>query len=124
MMFLFALFAVSLITALFALIGSVAIILLAQKLLHKNIPILLIWLVTSVLITLRYKLAVFHNLICPFGLLQKVCPSDALAVKSVNKKADINGTLLKTHFNSKINVKNLNNDTLELIVVKTPSPKV
>jgi cobalamin biosynthesis protein CobD/CbiB len=44
----------------FALVGSVAIMLLAQKLLHKNIPILLIWLVVSVLITLRYKPAVFH----------------------------------------------------------------
>lgn len=98
----------------FALVGSVAIMLLAQKLLHKNIPILLIWLAVSVLITLRYKPAVFHNLICPFGPLQKVfgrfakfsekvnkescigcklcekvCPSEAIEVKSTDKKAEI-----------------------------------
>ena len=98
----------------FALAGSIAIMLLTQKLLHKNIPILLIWLAVSVLITLRYKPAVFHNLICPFGPLQKVfgrfakfservdkescigcklcekfCLSDAIEVKSTDKKAKI-----------------------------------
>lgn len=97
-----------------ALVGSVVIMLLAQKLLHKNIPILLIWLAVSVLITLRYKPAVFHNLICPFGPLQKVfgrlakfsekvdkescigcklcekvCPCEAIEVKSTDKKAEI-----------------------------------
>ena len=88
--------------------------LLAQKLLDKNISILLIWLVVSALITLRYNPAVFHNLICPFGPLQKVfgrfakfsekvnkescigcklcekvCPSEAIEVKSTDKKAEI-----------------------------------
>jgi ferredoxin-type protein NapH len=102
----------------FALVGSVVIMLLAQKLLHKNIPILLIWLAVSVLITLRYKPAVFHNLICPFGPLQKVfgrfakfsekvnkescigcklcekvCPSEAIEVKSTDKKAEIEASI-------------------------------
>ena len=95
----------------FALVGSVVIMLLAQKLLQKNIPILLIWLAVSVLISLRYKPAVFHNLQKVFGrfaifservnkedcigckLCEKVCPSNAIAVKSVNKKADIETSL-------------------------------
>ena len=102
----------------FTLVGSVAIMLIAQKLLHKDIPILLIWLAISVLITIRYKPAVFHNLICPFGPLQKifgrfailservnkedcigcklcekVCPSEAIEVKSTDKKAEIETSL-------------------------------
>lgn len=97
-----------------ALIGSVVVMLFAKKVLHKNIPILLIWLVVSILTTLRYKPAVFHNLICPFGVIQKVfgrfakfsekvnkekcigcklcekvCPSGAIKVKSIDKKSEI-----------------------------------
>ena len=73
----------------FALAGSVAIMLLAQKLLDKNISILLIWLVVSALITLRYKPAVFHNLICPFGPLQKVFGRFAKVSEKVNKESCI-----------------------------------
>ena len=91
---------------------------IAQKLLHRNIPILLIWLAISILVTLRYKPSVFHNQISLFGALQKffgrfaifsekvnkescigcklcerVCPSDAIAVKSEDKKAAIETSL-------------------------------
>ena len=100
------------------LIISVAAMLLSKKLLDINLPILPFWLVMSILITIRYKPAVFHNLICPFGALQrtfgrfarlsekvdkdacigcqlceKVCPSNAIAVSSEDKKAVINTTL-------------------------------
>ncbi|MGI6361561.1 MAG: cupin domain-containing protein [Bacillota bacterium] len=34
----------------------------------------------------------------------------------------VKGTLLKIPVNTKMNVKNLNDDTLELIVVKAPAP--
>ena len=34
------------------------------------------------------------------------------------------GTLLKIPFNTKMNVKNLRDETLELIVVKAPAPQV
>lgn len=101
----------------FTMIGSIVVMVLAQKVLHKNIPMLLIWLAVSVLVTLRYKPEVFHNLICPFGLLQKlfgkfaifservhkekcsgcklcekVCPADAISATK-DKKAIINTAL-------------------------------
>ncbi len=101
-----------------ALLASVLIMVFSKKVLNKNLPILLIWLFASVVITLRYKPYVFHNLICPFGTLQKlfgnlawfsekvnkadcigcklcegVCPSQAVEVSSIDKKAEINRAL-------------------------------
>lgn len=97
---------------------SVAVMLLSKRLLHIDLPILPFWLVVSVLVTLRYKPEVFHNLICPFGALQRtfgrfarmsekvdisacvgcrlcerVCPSGAIAVSGPDKKAIINVSL-------------------------------
>ncbi|HZK02575.1 MAG TPA: 4Fe-4S binding protein [Anaerovoracaceae bacterium] len=97
-----------------ALVVSVAGMILAKRLLNKNIPVLLIWLGISVLMALIYKPSVFHNLICPFGILQKifakfarhsnkvdtrscigcklcekVCPSDAIAISPLDDKAVI-----------------------------------
>ena len=53
-----------------SLIVSIAIKIFSKKVLHKNIPILLVWIVLAILVTLRYKTAVFHNLICAFGVFQ------------------------------------------------------
>ena len=97
---------------------SIAVMLLSKRLLHLDLPVLPFWLVMSILITLRYKPAVFHNLICPFGALQrtfgrfarlsekvdkdacigcklceKACPSNAIVVSSEDKKAVINTAL-------------------------------
>ncbi len=90
----------------------------AKRFLGKNIPVLLIWIGLSIIITLRYKPYIFHNLICPFGVVQKlfskrpmcservdadkcngctlcerVCPSDAVEVKSESNKAVIDESL-------------------------------
>lgn len=100
------------------LIISIAIVLFSKRTLHIDLPILPFLLVISVLITLKYKPKVFHNLICPFGALQrtsgrfsrlsekvnknacigcklceKVCPSNAIIVSSEDKKAVINTAL-------------------------------
>ena len=97
---------------------SLDLMIIFKKILHKDLPLLLIWLVIAVIITLRYKPEVFHNQICPFGALQstfgkfakfskgvnkeecigcklceKVCPSEAIKVTTDNKKATINTSL-------------------------------
>jgi len=93
---------------------SIAAMIVGKRMFHMNIPVLPIWLALSVLLTLRYKPEVFHNLVCPFGALQKVfgrfaffskkvdpdtcigcklcekvCPSGAIAVSPDSKKAVI-----------------------------------
>jgi ferredoxin-type protein NapH len=101
-----------------ALIISLVAMIVAKRILQVNIPILPIWLVISILVTLRYKPAVFHNLICPFSAPQRVfgkfarlskntamdscigckiceksCPSEAIAVAQESKKAIIDPAL-------------------------------
>jgi len=101
-----------------ALVVSVAAMLLSKRLLQIHLPILPFWQVIALLVTLRYKPAVFHNLICPFGALQKTfgrfarfsekvnrddcigcklcekaCPSNAVVVSAVDHKAEINPAL-------------------------------
>lgn len=97
---------------------SIAAMFLSKRLLHINLPILPLWLVVSVIVTIRYKPAVFHELICPFGALQRTfgrftilskkvnkdacvscklceetCPSNAITVSSKDNKAEINVAL-------------------------------
>ncbi|MDD2393918.1 MAG: 4Fe-4S binding protein [Eubacteriales bacterium] len=96
-------------------LGVTAVFMIVSKRLFKiDLPIMLVWLALSVLVTLRYKPEVFHNLICPFGALQrtfgrfakfsqrvdknscigckmceKVCPSAAIVVRPDDRKAVI-----------------------------------
>lgn len=97
-----------------ALLLSIAAMLLLRKMLHFELPILPLWVIISVIVTLRFKPAVFHNLICPFTglfrsfgqfgrlskrvdpdtcigckLCENVCPSDAITVFTDDKKAAI-----------------------------------
>lgn len=100
------------------LVLSLGVMIFSKRILNKNIPVLLILIAISILVTLRYKPAIFHNLICPFGVLQKtfgkfaifservnksecigckkcekVCPSTAIVVNKSDKKAEIKTSL-------------------------------
>lgn len=68
---------------------SIVAMILSKKMLHIELPLLLIWLAISVLVTLRYKPYIFHNLICPFGVLQKTFGKFAIFTKIVDKSACI-----------------------------------
>ena len=101
-----------------SLVVSIVVMMVSKKVLHRDLPVLPFWVVVSVLVTLRYKPEVFHNLICPFGALQKVfgrfakisekvetqacigckkcekvCPSSAIVVNHEDKKAFITTAL-------------------------------
>jgi len=72
-----------------SLIVSIAALLLLKRFLHIDLPILPIWLAIAIIITLVYGPAVFHNLICPFGALQKLFGRFARFSKKVDKTACI-----------------------------------
>ena len=99
-----------------ALFSSLMAMVVLKKILHINFPILILWLLISVLVTFRYKPAIFHNLICPYGgllktfgkiargskkvdissctgcgLCEPVCPAHAISLKG-DDKANINSS--------------------------------
>lgn len=93
---------------------SLVSMLLLKRLRGINFPILPVLLGLSVLITMRFHPSVFHNLLCPFGAIQKlfsrkpllshrvdpqacigckrcekVCPSQAIVVTVTDRKAHV-----------------------------------
>lgn len=67
-----------------ALALSIATMLLLKKFAHISLPIMLIWVGISVILTLFFKAEVFHNYICPFGALQRLFGKFSLLGKKVN----------------------------------------
>lgn len=88
---------------------------LSKRVIQKDMPILILLMILSVLVTLRFEERVFHNSLCPFGALlsfsgkwasfattvdqsqcigckkcENVCPSTAIKVDTLTKRAQIN----------------------------------
>ncbi|MBV1758417.1 MAG: 4Fe-4S binding protein [Dethiosulfatibacter sp.] len=95
-----------------------ASVILSKRVLHRELPILIILIVLSVLVTLRYEEWVFHNHVCPYGALlrltgqhakfatkvdhslcigckkcEAVCPSRSIEVDVDIKKASVNSSI-------------------------------
>jgi len=91
---------------------------ISKKIVGREVPMLLILLGLSIVVTLRYEQWVFHNHLCPFGALlsltgkhplfgtvvnedlcigckkcEKVCPSKAILVDKETKKAIIDPSI-------------------------------
>lgn len=66
---------------------SIPLMLVAKRVLQRDIPVLVIFLIISAVVTLRYRPEVFHNLLCPFGVLQKITGRFALYGKTVKEPA-------------------------------------
>jgi len=66
------------------LVLSVAVMMISKQVLHADLPILIIWVAVSLLITIVFRPYVFHNLICPFGALQTVFGRFAFFSKKVD----------------------------------------
>ena len=96
------------------LLMMVATMVLSKKAFHQEVPILILLMAVSILVTLRYEEWVFHNHICPYGALlsltgrwakfstkvesdlcigckkcETVCPSKAISVDRLTKVAQI-----------------------------------
>lgn len=90
----------------------------SKRIMQKEMPLLILLMVLSVLVTLRFEERVFHNHLCPFGALlsfsgkwasfsttvdasqcigckkcEKVCPSGAVKVDALTKIAQIDSSI-------------------------------
>ena len=50
---------------------TVALFIISRRLLGRDLPVMLLWFIAAVVITLFYHPDVFHDLICPYGVLQR-----------------------------------------------------
>ena len=55
-----------------ALAVTVGLFILSRRVLGRDLPVMLFWMVAGFLITLVFHPDVFHDLLCPYGVLQRI----------------------------------------------------
>lgn len=68
------------------LLVSGAVFLIALLVKGHLAPVMVIWFIVSIMVTLRYPPFVFHNRTCPFGAVQKVFGGKATACYQVEEE--------------------------------------
>ncbi len=68
----------------FFILLTLILILVFKRLLMLNFPVMLIWIIASIIFVFIYEPKHFHNSICPFGALQKLFGRFALYSKRID----------------------------------------
>ncbi|NLB39657.1 MAG: 4Fe-4S binding protein [Clostridiales bacterium] len=55
-----------------ALAVTAGLFILSRRVLGRDLPVMLFWMVAGFLITLVFHPDVFHDLLCPYGVLQRI----------------------------------------------------
>jgi len=94
------------------LLLTIISVLVLKQIFHVNLPIMLIWIFISIFSVTIFKPYVFHNHICPFGVLQKLFSKSPIFSKAIDTQKCINCLKCQKVCNS--NAINFNNSKLEI----------
>ena len=65
---------------------TAALFIVSRRVLGRTLPVMLLWMVVAVFFTLRWHQDVFHDLLCPYGVLQRLLSRVSL-LNEDNRKA-------------------------------------
>ncbi|MHC1787471.1 MAG: 4Fe-4S binding protein [Christensenellales bacterium] len=70
-----------------SLLLSVALFIISRRLLGRDLPVMLFWMAAAVVFTLLFHPDVFHDLVCPYGVLQRLLAKVSLLSESGKEAA-------------------------------------
>ena len=69
------------------LAATVVLFFVSRKAMNKTLPVMLVWLVVAIFVTLRYHPDTFHDGLCPYGALQRELAKVSLLSPENGQKA-------------------------------------
>lgn len=66
---------------------TVALFIISRRLLGRDLPVMLFWMAAAVLFTLFFHPDVFHDLVCPYGVLQRLLAKVSFLSEDAKKAA-------------------------------------